>query len=63
MTTPTKKVEIRFNDSSGRWKIYWSGTDELADDRDFATLEEAGPVARELMGYQEPRRPALQRIG
>jgi len=44
-----RKVEIRFEEGDRPWRIYWSGTTELADERWFSTLEEAGPVARALM--------------
>jgi hypothetical protein len=63
MGKPT--VTIRFEEDSGKWRIYWSGTNELADEELYDTLDDAGPAARALMGYTEPesRRPMLERIG
>ena len=42
-------VDIRYDDDERGWRIYWSGTQELADERTFATLEEAGVAARALV--------------
>jgi len=46
----SKKVLIKFMDDENRWRIFWSCTTELADPRSFATIDEAAPVARALMG-------------
>ena len=57
-----RKVEIRFEEDVGAWRIYWSGTDELADPGVFGSLMEAGTMARQLMG--EPlRRERLRVVG
>lgn len=49
-----RKVEVRYDGRQARpWALYWSGTDELASEECFATLEEAGPVMRELLEEQE----------
>jgi hypothetical protein len=45
----SRKVELRFEEDVQRWRIFWSGTAELADERDFEKLEDAGARARELM--------------
>lgn len=60
----SKKVLIKFMDDENRWRIFWSCTTELADPRSFATIDEAAPVARALMGYVEPRKrgPELKLI-
>ena len=52
-----KKVLIKFVEDENRWRISWSCTTELADPRSFATIDEAAPVARALMGYVEPPKP------
>jgi len=49
-----RRVEVRYEEGERPWRIYWSGTQQLADERRFATLEEAGPVARALVGEMEP---------
>lgn len=50
----TRQVQIRFEGPHKEpWRIYWSGTDELATDERFADLESAGVVARELMSEEE----------
>ena len=51
----TGGVLVRFEDDLGAWRIYWSETLELADERLFASIEEAGPVMRELMKNRPPQ--------
>ena len=54
-----RKVELRFEEGEGAWRIYWSCTQELADERWFKNLEEAGPVARALMSEAPWTPPTL----
>jgi len=43
----SRGVQIRFEGPHEKpWRIYWSNTQELVTPMRFATLEEAGPIAR-----------------
>jgi len=44
-----RAVTITFEEADNLWRIYWSGTKDLADERWFPTLESAGPAARVLV--------------
>lgn len=45
-----RKVEIRFEGPNAKpWRLYWSCTDDLATEDRFATLEEAGKAAWQLI--------------
>jgi hypothetical protein len=48
-------VWVRFEEEIGGWRIYWSGTFDLADARIFDSIEEAGPVMVELMTKRPPQ--------
>jgi len=54
-----RTVEIRHEAQLGTWRIYWGGTNALADMRRFETIEEAGPVAHALMEQLETPRPRV----
>jgi len=46
----SKSVLIRYEgDERGTWCLYWSDTQELADPREFATLEDASAAARAIL--------------
>jgi len=45
----SKSILIEYQDGEGTWCIYWSDTRELAELREFSTLEEAGAVANALL--------------
>ena len=51
----TGGVLVRFEEELGAWRIYWSDTLELADERLFASIEEAGPVIVEIMKSSPPQ--------
>jgi hypothetical protein len=42
-------ISIRHDETTNTWRLYWGGTEELADSREFRSLDEAAPVARALM--------------
>ena len=45
-----RNISIRFDGSNEKpYRIYWSRTQELASARRFATVEEAGSLARAFM--------------
>jgi hypothetical protein len=47
--TKRRGVSIRFDVRGGGWRIYWSCTDELADERLHQKLIDAGAAARALL--------------
>lgn len=57
--TENRRVWIRFEEELGVWRIYWSGTFDLADDREFETLGAAGRVARQILGLEQPPKLSL----
>ena len=54
-----RRVSIRFEEGEGCWRIYWSCTQDLADERHFKDIAEAGPVAFALMA-EPPLAPILK---
>lgn len=45
-----RKIEIRYTGPGRKpWRLYWSGTEDLATEERFANLELAGAAARTLM--------------
>lgn len=58
-----RKIEIRNVGGPRPWRLYWSGTDDLVDGETYATIEEAGPVARSIMeaDLEESEGEALRR--
>lgn len=51
----SRKILIRHLGADAKpWALYWTGTEELATDETFATLDDAGWAARRLMGGSDP---------
>lgn len=47
----SQKVEIRYEGPGETpWRVYWSGTAELADPGSFESIEAAAPAARHALG-------------
>ena len=44
-----ERVLIKYEEADQLWRIYWSGTKELADPRWFSSLEEAAAMARAIV--------------
>lgn len=52
-----RSVMLRYEEADSLWRIYWSDTMTLADERWFPTLEGASVVFRALISRMDDTRP------